>query len=408
VNGVSPGRIVFIDEVPLSQRLYDRYGIGILRDAGFDVEIWDCIPFLVPRLAAVPVADPLCFDGIRHIESGREARARIEREPATTVFVVDIGYRLESWRLFRELSRGGRLFGIQLFDAQPPGPIGRKEKTARWVNTLFRSPLQAAATLFRRLPPASVGIGAPAFVLSGGRQSVDPFRYPFPEPRARVRAHALDYDTFLREASERSGEGEPKTSPYAVFLDEFWPFHPDVLYGGMPFPVAADDYYPKLVRMFERVETELGLPVVVAAHPKSYYERLPQYFGHREILRGRTCRLVRDASLVLAHDSAALNFAVLYRKPTVFLACALHPAWQGRIDVAHWASLFGKVRIDLDDLPAKIDWSLQLRVDEQVYAAYQEDYIKEAGSPAKPAWEIFAEFVSTSQSRQSPNSGRPR
>ena len=42
-------------------------------------------------------------------------------------------------------------------------------------------------------------------------------------------------------------------------------------------------------------------------------------FGGRELLQGETARLVNDSSLVIAHYSYAVNFAVLYRKPLIFL-----------------------------------------------------------------------------------------
>ena len=182
---------------------------------------------------------------------------------------------------------------------------------------------------------------------------------------------------------------------YAVFLDEFWPFHPEAVYTEMPFPVTAEDYYPKLVHFFERVERDLGLQVVIAAHPKSYYERLPDYFGGRKVVWGKTVRLVKDAKLAMMHDSASLNFVVLYHKPVLFLSCALHPAWANHIRVDRMAAVFGKQPINLDELAPTIDWKAELKVDEGVYKSYQEKYIKQSGSPDKPAWQIFADFLKT-------------
>lgn len=66
-------KIVFVEEVPLAQRLYERYGLQILSDAGLAVEVWDCTPFLVPDLVNFFVADPLIFQGIRTFHTERDA-----------------------------------------------------------------------------------------------------------------------------------------------------------------------------------------------------------------------------------------------------------------------------------------------------------------------------------------------
>jgi hypothetical protein len=388
-------KIVFIDEVPLIHRLYERYGIQILLDAEFAVEIWDCVPFLVPSLADYHVSDPLRFDGIRSFRTEREALDAIDREHRTTVFVLDIGYRRQSWGIFRALSRKRHVYGVQLLDTQPNVTDTTHAKMARWMPNLFSSPRRVVWAVLRKLPPRWLGIHLPDFVLSGGASSVDKIRYPFGVPTRQVMAHALDYDLFLKRPKWTQRDEHAPQENYAVFVDEFWPFHPDVRFYGMPFPVRAEEYYPKLVRFFERVEMDLGLAVIIAAHPKSYYERLPDYFGGRRVIKGKTAELVRDAKLVMTHDSAALNFVVLYRKPALFLNSAVHPAWNGYICIDRMASLFGKQPINLDKLPLTIDWDIELQVNEAAYVDYQEKYIKQSGSPNKPAWQIFADFLNT-------------
>ena len=182
--------------------------------------------------------------------------------------------------------------------------------------------------------------------------------------------------------------------PYAVFIDQAGPFHPDVIFLGRTPPVSAEDYYPELVAFFERVEQELGLTVVVAAHPRSYYDRLPDYFNGRRVIRDKTLQLVKDASLVLLHDSTTINFVVLHRRPAVFLSYAGHRAWD-HVNVVRMAAGFGKQPIDLDNLPAAIDWAAALQVDEAAYSDYQDKFIKQRGSPDKPVWQIFVDYLRT-------------
>ena len=65
------------------------------------------------------------------------------------------------------------------------------------------------------------------------------------------------------------------------------------------------------------------------------------------------------------------------------------------LNFVRMAPVFGKQPIYLDNLPATIDWSAALNVDEAAYRAYQDKFIKQNGSPDKPVWQIFADFLKT-------------
>lgn len=116
----------------------------------------------------------------------------------------------------------------------------------------------------------------------------------------------------------------------AIFLDEFIPFHSDYLYQKQMAPVTAERYYPLLNNFFDRVEKALDVEVIIAAHPKSWYDKLPDYFNGRRVVKGDTCQLVRGCKAVIAHSSTSVNFAVLYYKPVILITCAdLDKDWFG-------------------------------------------------------------------------------
>lgn len=198
--------------------------------------------------------------------------------------------------------------------------------------------------------------------------------------------HALDYDLYLA-ARDRRVERR-----VAVFLDEFVPFHPDYGYMGVAPPDSADHYYSVLRTLFDQVERSRGVQVVIAAHPRSNYEERTDYFGGRLTERGRTVELVRDADLVLAHTSTAINFAVLFEKPVIFVTTrGLRESYEGPI-IEETASLLGKRVYDLDEEPA-VDWDRELAADRARYESFRHRYIKTRGSAEKPFWEIVADAL---------------
>ena len=149
-----------------------------------------------------------------------------------------------------------------------------------------------------------------------------------------------------------------------------------------------------LFTFFDWLERDYGVRIVIAAHPKSLYDRHPDYFGGRPALRGKTAELVRKSGFVLTHGSTALNFAVLFNKPLLFITTyRLQQSLTSRylFEMARW---LGKAPINLDE-PLHLDWQKELTIEEQTYGRYRNAYIKKVGSPEKPCWQIFADFLKT-------------
>ena len=96
------------------------------------------------------------------------------------------------------------------------------------------------------------------------------------------------------------------------------PLHPDIAI--CKFDVMdADVYYKELNSFFKLVENHTHMQVVIAAHPKSLIYKSKDFFDGRQVIFGRTPELIRDSSLVFAHDSTSIGYAVCFNKPIVSL-----------------------------------------------------------------------------------------
>ena len=69
--------------------------------------------------------------------------------------------------------------------------------------------------------------------------------------------------------------------------------------------------------LFDKIEKQYDLPVIVAAHPKSGYRE--QDFMGRPIILYKTPELLKYAELVLAHYSTSLIELVLQKKKVIFM-----------------------------------------------------------------------------------------
>lgn len=112
---------------------------------------------------------------------------------------------------------------------------------------------------------------------------------------------------------------KPMDGAYFVFCDIFFPLHPDIIYfERVKHLPDASKYRAALKVFFDSIEEKYGIPVVIAAHPKSDYSG--EEFGGRRIIKYQTENLIRHSVGVIMHLSNSVSFALLNDKPILFIA----------------------------------------------------------------------------------------
>lgn len=202
--------------------------------------------------------------------------------------------------------------------------------------------------------------------------------------------HSFDYE----KARILDASGIARKSSGAVFLDQNLGYHPDQMHSSLRSPVSVDSYYPRLRKAFEAVERE-GIPVSVALHPKASTVDPRTVFGDRPAVMGSSQTLIRDAALVLCHASASVSYAVIWRKPVLFLTSTdLERSWyHGHIH--EMSRILRRPILDIDSINSISDDVLHAMinepVDESAYANYEEKFIRSDWSPVGGLWEIFVD-----------------
>ena len=131
--------------------------------------------------------------------------------------------------------------------------------------------------------------------------------------------------------------------------------------------------------------------MVIAAHPRSQYETQDHLFGRRPVIRGKTAELVRESGFVILHDSASINYPVLFRKPMIFITTDL--LQKSRMGLTEFmASLFDKEVLNIDQ-SHDLNWTGELSVNDRLYDEYMNTYIKKAGTADTEAWQVFADCL---------------
>lgn len=165
-----------------------------------------------------------------------------------------------------------------------------------------------------------------------------------------IKTNLPDYDTFRRNLSYLKDDNT------IVFIDEFFPLHPDfrIKYNYKCTEADVIKYRLKMNALFDYLEHRYQKKVIIAAHPKSNYTGLE--FNGREIIYGKTSQLIMSCSIVVSHSGLADSYAILANKSLIFVYSSLFKSLSSDgycyTSIARRASLLGMVpyNIDAEDL----------------------------------------------------------
>ncbi|MCX5855346.1 MAG: hypothetical protein NTZ24_12405 [Deltaproteobacteria bacterium] len=382
-------KIVYFVEAYFNESDYRRFGVKTFKDNGFDVEVWDFTPFIASGEYKSTVKPPVFnCDNWRLFQTKKEAITAVARLDDTCFVVSLIHYAFYSLSIHRMFSKQNIKYSV---DAMALPRVDRSKVVfSESISNKFKQLNLSGLinSILYLIPYQMLNVKPADYILARGEKYGTPGLAVTATSNV-VWAHSYDYDTYLTEA-DKLGPVDINTG---VFIDEYLPFHPDYAYSGLSTPVTPDEYYPKLCRFFDYLESKNRFKIFIAAHPRSRYEDLPDYFGGRPVIRGKTSELVRTSGFVILHTSTAVNFAVLYEKPIIIVTTDKYNEGWAEDPTPDWmAGFFGKKVHNLD---YHFEFNLQkeLYVDVKKYRAYRNDYIKKDGTEELQSWQILANRI---------------
>ena len=137
---------------------------------------------------------------------------------------------------------------------------------------------------------------------------------------------------------------------------------------------TSEVWYPALSNFFEFLEGDRQLTVRVAGHYKTNFDSPSLLFGNREVIYGRTPELVASSKFVITRISTAISFAVLYKKPIIFIySDQLLKDSEFMSQIISISNVLGTSPINIDHFPTNLE--SYLRVNEDKYRKYTLDFL---------------------------------
>ena len=207
----------------------------------------------------------------------------------------------------------------------------------------------------------------------------------------KIYSNSYDYDIMLNYKKPYYQQRKK----YILFIDDMLPNHPDYknYVPRKPNPTNERTYFSELDVFFNKIEDLTGFEVIIALHPKSSIEKWNQFFSNRKIFIYSTLKLIKNCECVLVHESTAISFPVIFKKPVIFLTSdEIENSWI-------YINILGKAKLlDAEVLNITKFNSSNEKIDvknfnDLAFNNYFNHFIKHPLSTNKSSWQSLLETI---------------
>lgn len=203
-----------------------------------------------------------------------------------------------------------------------------------------------------------------------------------------VSINSSDYDRCLvAKSSTKKFSGR-----YAVFLDEYLPFHPDFEMLDIR-TVESSKYYNSLNSFFLKIENKYNLKIIIAAHPKAELYKRQDFFEEREVFFGKTVELVKDSEFVIAHMSTSIGYSVVFDKKNIltYTNDLFRVMWSQFNVIKYFSKTLDTPLINIDDY--SID-DVEKEINKERYNDFIYTYMTSRGNENIKSYSLVKKYLS--------------
>ena len=389
MNFYNQKQVIYLVDSPFSEHNFNRFGINNWIKHGWKVNVFDFTLFLHPKFWKFVNGDKLSFNftGLKIFQNINEGLIAIESLEKKIVFIDLLGFSSLEMRIRKAVRRKGILVRILL--GSLPEPSNKKNffEIFSSIKKLIFNLKKLVFFITEKFKKIRSERNSPDYLVVSGNNSMLGIDK---KKTTVIKAHNFDYDFFIKKKHIKLN----KKRKILVFLDADGPYHSDYVFDGVKPFVTADKYFPVIDHGLAEIAKSLNLEIKIAAHPRSNYKVKQKKYKH-SIIQNKTFELIRNADVVVAHGSTALQWAIIMKKPIIFVTTdeiqnePYARTYAKYID--NFAASLGKKVVNFSDLSFIKNLRDYLNVDEEKYERYCETYVKTKGSPEKLIWDIVIE-----------------
>lgn len=386
----------------ITERDVQRFGCDTFLRRGYDVNLvccWDTL--YVNSLKTFEIGDFRNAPGVFKPQSREELEQFIDTLSPIDLILMTVPLSVGSFWIFQALDKRGLRYSCISLGAIPETFLCKKGTLLNLFKCLRMKALEAYGFVRRLVAKIRLmsAIGVPYLRLKAPlifmRAGANRLAFSFPAPFISL-SHVIYVEGFeCVWAKSSKGDVTPFIDgPYVVFLEGGIGNQPDAKILNLNPVDNIDLYFSDLQRTLSKVEKDTGLPVIIALHPKSSYSESEQrnFFGDRLAIKGESAALVKNAELVLAHYSTSISFAVIYRKPIIFLSNETFRNYQDGYYIYIFASWFDQEVIDMGEIDLEQGEPIKIiPVSDKILDRYTHNFLCSHNAESGPIWDVLAD-----------------
>ena len=210
-----------------------------------------------------------------------------------------------------------------------------------------------------------------------------------------ILSHSFDYDFFLKENRKKL---LLKKNKFAIFIECIMFGHPELTIANIDSDKIEEKekkYFSDLKVFFHNIYINLHIDIVIALHPRTnahYKKKIKNFFHERyfKVVDNQTPKYIKNSSLVISHNSNAIQLAILWKKPIIFCH---HGEMRTYIKkyILGLASELKKKSFDLgNDKFSNLKFFFG--VTDSHYNSYIKNYIQSSKKSKRLSWDNFSDI----------------
>jgi len=376
--------IAFLAATPVVANTKERFAMGQLVDMGYEVSVIDVSAIVDAQVTAKVTVERMEDNQIqtKYFDHIYQLETYLAAHPDTYYFLL-FDYYYEVRKIYDLLTKYDVDYGNVSTALTDCLVMTKADGKRRLGGLLFRfSPKKWSRIYFNRVTRRSGKHKPSNFLLIGGRNGMDDVWNNCCCKEGitkQIYIRSFDCERF-RNTEGYDAEGKP----YAVFLDQGLPFHPDFIHSDEH--IDAEKYFREVHDIFDVIRNRYGMEIIIAAHPRINYADKGDVWKGCPVVYGQSPQLVKNASLVMTHMSNSITFAVMADKPALILQL---PAWDRGYHVRQMCQYWSK-QLDAPIIRTGADLHEQMdyQPNEEAYDKTRYLYTESCENDNRSFWEI--------------------
>ena len=382
-------KIIYFLYQPLSKFNYERFGLDTLASKNWDIECWIYLEEFYSTFEKKEIFYKK-KKNFYFFKSFFSCLKELRRLPSNFYF-VDLSSGSFSSSIIQRLMilKGGKkiLFNISLF------PVPRNRSLNVFLNNrnfkTFISFIKKVIKIFFKLFNKKFMSPKPDYLFTAGNIPYISAKKKYRKAKI-ISTHSYDYDTYLNLKNLPINENYTNS---IVYIDQAYEENYDIKLNKVNFPASREFHWNSLNLFFNNLNKKFEKKILIAAHHRR--DKIANTNTNHEFIFSQTGNLIKNCSLVLAHDSVAISFAILFKKPIVFLITdEIKKSSFFYLSIKKFANELGTEPININQFQSFENYNF-LYFDQKAYNRWTDNYIKSPDSKSKfkNFWLDFDNFL---------------